>query len=96
MEDFLCELLSDLLEGAVDVIDTGSTSSRQPLGLRIACAVMLFLFLGGVFGLIVFTGVMLVKQDGLWLLGILMFAIAAFMLGYLIYKFRKIFNRHRD
>lgn len=96
MEDFFGELLSELLDGAVDVIDTGSTSRGLPLGLRIACAVMLFLFLGGAFGLIVFTGVMLIKEDGLWLLGILMFAIAAFMLGYLIYKFRKIFNRHRD
>lgn len=90
MEDFLSELLGELLEGAVDVIDTGSTSRRLPLGLRIACAVMLFLFLGGVFGLIVFTGVMLIKENGLWLLGI-----AAFMLGYLIYKFRKIFNSRR-
>lgn len=95
MEDFITELIGELLEGAVDIVDDGSTNSRLPLGLRIACAVMLFLFLGGVFGLIVFTGVMLVKQDGLWLLGLLMFAIAAFMLGYLIYKLRKIFNSRR-
>lgn len=87
--------MSDLLEGAVDVIDTGSTSRRLPLGLRIACAVMLFLFLGGALGLIIFTGVMVIKKNGLWLLGIVMFAIAAFMLGYLIYKFRKIFNSRR-
>lgn len=95
MEDFLGELISELLEGAVDVIDTGSTSSRLPLGLRIACAVMLFLLLCGAFGLIVFTGVMVIKEDGLWLLGIIMFAIAALMLGYLIFKFRKIFNSRR-
>lgn len=95
MEDFFGGLLSDLLEGAVDVIDTGSTSTGLPLGLRIACAVLLLLFLGGAFGLIIFTGVMLIKDDGLWLPGIIMFAIAAFMLGYLIFKFRKIFNSRR-
>lgn len=95
MEDFFGELLSDLLEGAVDVIDTGSTSTGLPLGLRIACAVLLLLFLGGAFGLIIFTGVMLIKDGGLWLPGIIMFAIAAFMLGYLIFKFRKIFNSRR-
>ncbi len=95
MEDFFGELISELLDGAVDVIDTGSTSSGLPLGLRIACAVMLFLFLGGAFGLIVFTGVMLIKEEGLWLPGIIMFAVAAFMLGYLIFKFRKIFNSRR-
>lgn len=94
MEDLIEVLIENLLEGAVDVIDTASTSNRLPAGLRIACAVMLFLFFGGVFGLMIFAGVMLIK-DGLWLPGIIMFAIAAFMPGYLIYKFRKIFNsRH--
>ena len=95
MEDFFGELLSDLLEGAVDVIDTGSTSTGLALGLRIACAVLLLLFLGGAFGLIIFTGVMLIKDDGLWLPGIIMFAIAAFMLGYLIFRFLRISNTRR-
>ncbi|MDE7361014.1 MAG: hypothetical protein K2N38_03670 [Oscillospiraceae bacterium] len=95
MDDIIEVLIENLLEGAVDVIDTASTSNRLPVGLRIACAVMLFLFLGGVFGMMVFVGVMLIKEDGLWLPGIIMFAIAAFMLGYLIYKFRKVFNSRR-
>ncbi len=30
MEDFFGELISELLDGAVDVIDTGSTSSGLP------------------------------------------------------------------
>lgn len=95
MEDIIEVLIENLFEGAVDVIDTASISSRLPVGLRIACAVMLFLFFGGVFGLMIFVGVMLIKEDGLWLPGIIMFAIAAFIPGYLIYKFRKIFNTHR-
>lgn len=96
MEDLFEVLIENLFEGAVDVIDTASTSNRLPLGVRIACAVMLFLFLGGAFGGIIFTGVMLIIADGLWLPGIIMFAIAALMLGYLIYKFRKIFNSRRN
>lgn len=95
MEDLFEVVIENLFEGAVDVIDTASTSNRLPVGVRIACAVMLFLFLGGAFGGIIFTGVMLIKEDGLWLPGIIMFAIAALMLGYLIYKFRKISNTHR-
>lgn len=95
MEDIIEVLIENLFEGAVDVIDTASTSNRLPVGLRIACTVMLFLFFGGVFGLMIFVGVMLIKEDGLWLPGIIMFAIAAFIPGYLIYKFRKIFNTHR-
>lgn len=95
MEDLIEVVIENLFEGAVDVIDTASTSNRLPAGLRIACAVMLFLFLGGAFGGIIFTGVMLIVENGLWLLGIIMFAIAALMLGYLLYKFRKIFNSRR-
>lgn len=93
MEDLFEVVIENLLEGAVDVIDTASTSSRLPLGLRIACAVMLFLFFGGVFGLMIFAGVMLIVEDGLWLPGIIMFAIAAFIMGYLVWKFKKILNR---
>lgn len=96
MEDLFEVLIENLFEGAVDVIDTASTSNRLPVGVRIVCAVMLFLFLGGAFGGIIFTGVMLIVEDGLWLPGIIMFAIAALMLGYLIYKFRKIFNSRRN
>lgn len=95
MDDLIEVLLENLLEGAVDVIDTASTSNRLPVGLRILAAVILFLFLGGVFGLIIFTGVMLIKEDGAVLPAVIMFAIAAFMLGYLIYKFHKIFNSRR-
>ena len=93
MDDIIEVVIENLLEGAVDVIDTASTSNRLPVGLRIACAVMLFLFLGGVLGMMIFTGVMLIVENGLWLPGIIMFAIAAFIMGYLIWKFKKISNR---
>lgn len=95
MEDLFEVLIENLFEGTLDVIDTASTSSRLPVGVRIVCAVMLFLFLGGAFGGIIFTGIMLIKEDGAVLPAVIMFAIAAFMLGYLIYKFRKIFNSRR-
>lgn len=95
MEDFLESLFGELLEGFVDVVDTASTSDGLPVGLKIASAVMLFLFLGGALGGIIFAGIMLVKEDAA-LPGVVMFAIAAFILGYLIFKFNKIFKTAAD
>ena len=93
MEDIIEVVIENLLEGALDIVDTASTSKRLPVGLRIFAAVMLFLILSGVLGGIIFAGVMVIKNDGSVLLGILMFAIAAFIMGYLVWKFKKILNR---
>ncbi|MCM1166986.1 MAG: hypothetical protein NC299_12600 [Lachnospiraceae bacterium] len=91
MDDLIEVLIESLFEGLVDGIDSASTSKRLPAGLRILFAALLFLFFGAVFGGMVFAGVMLIKE-GTWLLGLIMFAIAAGVLGYLIWKFFKIFN----
>lgn len=93
MDDFFEVLLEEVLEGVLDGIDSASTSNRLPAGLRIFFAVLLFGFFGVVFGLMVFVGIMLIKDDGAVLPGVMMFAIAAGILGYLIWKIRKILNR---
>lgn len=93
MDDFIEVLIEELLEGIVDGVDSASTSKRLPVGLRIFFAVLLLVFFGGVFGLMTFVGIMLIKDNGAILAGIFMFAIAAFILGYLIRKIRKILRR---
>ncbi len=93
MDDIIEMLIEEIVEGAVEGIDSASTSNRLPVGVRILFAVLLFVILGGALGLEIFTGVMVIKENGPVLLGVIMFAIAALTMGYLIWKFRKIMNR---
>jgi len=96
MDDVIEVIIEELLEAVLEGIDGASTSKRVPAWLRILAAVLLFLVLSAVFGLMVFTGIMLIKEDGAVLPGIFMFAIAALTEGYLIRKFVKIFKNRRS
>lgn len=82
--DFIIELIFELIaEGTVEL----SKSTKVPKLIRYPLIVIIVLFVTGIFGIILFAGLMLLKENVI--LGIVLIAIALLMLVMGIVKFRK-------
>lgn len=82
--DFIIELIFELIaEGTVEL----SKSTKVPKLIRYLLIVIIVLFVTGIFGIILFAGLMLLKENVI--LGIVLIAIALLMLVMGIVKFRK-------
>lgn len=82
--DFIIELIFELIaEGTVEL----SKSTKVPKLIRYPLIVIIVLFVTGIFGIILFVGLMLLKENVI--LGIVLIAIALLMLVMGIVKFRK-------
>ncbi|MBE6851847.1 MAG: hypothetical protein E7505_00020 [Ruminococcus sp.] len=82
--DFIIELVFELIaEGTVEL----SKSTKVPKLIRYPLIVIIVLFVTGIFGIILFAGLMLLKENVI--LGIVLIAIALLMLVMGIVKFRK-------
>lgn len=93
------ELLEALFEGLIEFIFEGLTSTseckRVPILLRILAALLVLLLFGGVSGLMVFVGIMLLKENNI-IAGIFMFVIAALVWGFAVWKFVKVYRNRQS
>lgn len=94
--DFLIEIVSEIigiiLDGALETAT--SESKRVPAALRILCVLLIVVLFGGVSFLLIFVGVALMR-DGNWVPAVILFATAAFFLGFFVWKFVKFFRKRR-
>lgn len=93
--EILFEIIFEIIvEGALEL----TTSRRVLLPLRILAAVIVVGVFGGVIFLIAFTGVICLRgEDNMIALAILLFILAAFIAGVLIWKVVKFCkNRSKD
>lgn len=95
MEDLLEALFEGLIEFIFEGLTSTSESKRVPILLRILAALLVLLLFGGVSGLMVFVGIMLMKENHI-IAGIFMFVIAALVWVYAIRKFVKVFRSRQS
>lgn len=89
--EIVIEMVMELvLEGTLGAAE----SKRVALPLRIASAAVLIAVFGGIDFLMVFVGVKLITEDHSVIAGLVMFALAALSIGYLIWEFFKIAKKH--
>ncbi len=86
--EILLEIVFEIIfEGAFEV--ASSESRRIPLPLRVLCALLVVLVFGGVEFLIIFCGIVCLR-DGEKLVAVLLFAFAALFLGVLVRQFVRV------
>lgn len=95
MEDLLEALFEGLIEFIFEGLTSTSESKRVPILLRILAALLVLLLFGGVSGLMIYAGIMLLKENNITA-GIFMFVIAAFVWGFAIWKFVKVFRSRQS
>lgn len=93
------DLLEALFEGLIEFIFEGLTSTseckRAPILLRILAALLVLLLFGGVSGLMIFAGIMLLKEKAM-IAGIFMFVIAALVWVFAIRNFVKVYRNRQS
>ncbi len=95
MDDLLEALFEILIEIIFDGASDTAKSRRVPMPLRILCAVVLVIFVLAAVGLIVFCGVLLIRQHNI-IAGVVILAVAAVMVGGLAFKFIKTYQDHQN
>lgn len=88
-----------LFEGLIELIFEGLTSTseckRVPILLRILAALLVLLIFGGVSGLMIFVGIMLLKENNI-IAGIFMFIIAVLVWVFAIRNFVKVYRNRQS
>ncbi len=95
MEDLLEALFEGLIEFIFEGLTSTSESKRVPILLRILAALLVLLLFGGVSGLMVYAGIMLLKEKAM-IAGIFMFVIAALVWIYAIWNFVKVYRNRQS
>lgn len=94
MDDLLEALFEILIEIIFEGLSGTAKSRRVPLPVRILCAVLLVSFVAAVVGLIVFCGIILIKDYSV-IAGVVILAVAAVLCGGLAWKFVKTYRDHQ-
>lgn len=95
MDDLLEALFEILIEIIFEGLSGTAKSKHVPLPLRILCAMLLVIFVAAVVGLIVFCGVILIKDYSV-IAGAIVLAVAAVLCGGLVWKFIKTFRDRQN
>lgn len=94
MDDLLEALFEILIEIIFEGLSGTAKSRRVPLPVRILCAVLLVSFVAAVVGLIVFCGIILIKDYSV-IAGVVILTVAAVLCGGLVWKFVKTYRDHQ-
>lgn len=94
MDDLLEALFEILIEIIFEGLSGTAKGRRVPLPVRILCALLLVSFVAAVVGLIVFCGIILIKDYSV-IAGVVILAVAAVLCGGLVWKFVKTYRDHQ-
>lgn len=95
MDDLLEALFEVIIEIVFEGLSGTAKSKRVPLPLRILAALLLLIIVAGVVGLIVFCGIILIKDYSV-IAGVVILAVAAVLCGGLVWKFIKTFRDRQN